>query len=70
MFDRESIGRAIILLIIGAAVGTIFGLLIAYPALLAESRENAVRIEANKERIDLLWEAHYIQHDPPTRNGG
>ena len=69
MFDKESLGRAIILLIIGAAVGTIFGLLIAYPALLAESRENAARIESNKERIEQLWEAHYIQHDLPTKNG-
>ena len=69
MFDKESLGRAIILLIIGAAVGTIFGLLIAYPALLAETRENSARIEANKERVELLWEAHYIHHDPSTKNG-
>ena len=26
--------------------------------------------EANKERIDLLWEAHYIQHDQPTKDRG
>ena len=31
---------------------------------------DAARIEANKERIDLLWEAHYIQHDQPTKDGG
>ena len=70
MFEKDSIGRTVLLIFIGTLIGTIFGLLVAYPTLLADSRENAARIEANKERIDLLWEAHYIEHDPPTKDGG
>ena len=70
MFEKDSIGRSVLLLLIGAAITTIFWILIAYPTLLANSRENAVRIEVNEERIQLLWEAHYIRHDPPTRDGG
>ena len=70
LFEKDSIGRTVLLIFIGTLIGTIFGLLVAYPALLSNTRENSARIEANKERIDLLWEAHYIQHDSSTKDGG
>ncbi len=70
MLNRQTIGREILLLLIGASIGVLFGILVAYPQILANSRENAVRIESNKEQIELLWDAHRIQHITPTAEGG
>ena len=62
MINMSSIRRDIVLLVIGAAVGTAFGLLVAYPELLGTSRENSARIDNNRVQIELLWEAHDIEH--------
>ena len=70
MFNRGGIGREIIVLLIGAAIGVLFGILVLYPEVLARSRENAARIESNQEQIEMLWDAHQIQHETPTAGGG
>ncbi len=57
------------MLLVGAAVGVLFGILVAYPELLANSRENAARIESNREQIELLWGAHQIRHETVTPDG-
>ena len=57
------------MLFIGAAIAAIFGILVAYPEMLASSRENAARIENNEKQIELLWEAHQIQHKTTIPNG-
>ena len=59
---NSRIPRDIAMLLIGAAIGTLFGILVAYPEMLASTRENAVGIESNKQQIELLWEAHTIEH--------
>lgn len=59
---NNRIPRDIAMLLIGAAIATIFGILVAYPEMLASTRENAVSIESNKQQIELLWEAHSIEH--------
>ena len=69
MLNRQTIGREVLLVLIGAAIGVLFGILVAYPQILANSRENAARIESNKEQIELLWDAHQIQHITPTADG-
>ena len=61
-FLQTIYGQALMLLI-GAAIGVVFTIVVAYPSLLAESRENSARIEANKEQIERLWEAHEITHN-------
>ena len=58
------------MLLIGASIAAFFGILVAYPQILANSRENAVRIESNEKQIERLWEAHEIQHKTPTPNRG
>ena len=58
------------MLLIGAAIGALFGILVAYPEMLASSRENAARIENNEKQIKLLWEAHQVQHETATPDGG
>ena len=58
------------MLIVGAAIAALFGILVAYPEILASSRENAARIEANQKQLELLWEAHQIQHEATVPNGG
>ena len=62
----ERIRRDILLLLVGAAIATIFAILVAYPEILASSRENAARIEANGKQIELLWEAHAVSHTTET----
>ena len=59
---NSRIPRDIAMLLIGAAIGTLFGILVAYPEMLASTRENAVSIESNKQQIEMLWEAHTIEH--------
>ena len=70
MNDRPRIVRDIVVLAVGLTIGTLFGILVAYPAVLANSRENAARIEANQQQIELLWEAHPIGHETTTPKGG
>ena len=55
--------RDALMFVVGTAIGTMFAILVAYPEILATSRENTARIEANKEHINLLWDAHRIEHD-------
>ena len=62
MLNRPSIRRDIVLILIGTAIGTLFGIFVAYPELLANSRENSARIEGNRSQIELLWEAHEVDH--------
>ena len=62
MLNSSNIRRDIVLLIIGTAIDALFGIVVAYPQLLADSRENAVRIESNRSQIERLWEAHEIGH--------
>ncbi len=70
MNDKPGIVRDALMPLTGAAMAAAFGILVAYPAILANSRENAVRIEANQKQIEILWEAHGIRHEPATPNGG
>ena len=58
------------MLLIGAAIAAFFGILVAYPQILASSRENAVRIEANEKQFERLWEVHEVQHKTQTPDGG
>ena len=44
--------------------------MVAYPELLANSKENAARIAANEDKIALLWEAHRLEHEPAIPGGG
>ena len=69
MNDRPRIGRDALMLIIGAAIGALFGVFVAYPELVANSKENAARIESNQQQIELLWEAHQIEHEAKTEGG-
>lgn len=62
MKDAPRIRRDVVLLLIGAAVGVLFGILVAYPEILSNTRENSARIEANEKQIERLLEAHEIQH--------
>ena len=57
------------MVLIGAAVTVAFAILVAYPALLANVRENTARIDANEKHIDLLWESHQVQHEIPGGAG-
>ena len=66
MLDRSRLGRDLIMLIVGAVVAALFAIVVAYPEILAKSRENAVLIEANKEQIELLWGAHNVKHEGPV----
>ena len=70
MLDRGSIRRDLMMIFAGAAIGVLFGILVAYPQVLARSSENEARIESNKDQIELLWDAHQIQHVTPTAGGG
>ena len=70
MDNSPRIVRDALMLVVGAAMAAVFGILVAYPAMLANSRENAARIEANQQQIELLWEAHQIQHETTSLNGG
>lgn len=70
MNDRPRIGRDVLLLLIGAAIGAIFAVLVAYPELLASSKENSARIDANKAQIELIWDAHYVDHEATMPDGG
>ena len=70
MNDRSRIGRDALMLLIGAGIGALFGVFVAYPELVANSKENAARIESNERHIELLWEAHKIEHEPATTDGG
>ena len=65
----SNVRRDIIVLLIGAAIGTLFGILVAYPEMLASPRENAARIKANEHQIQLLWDAHSIEHTTLTPDG-
>jgi hypothetical protein len=51
--------------VVGAAIATIFAILVAYPEVLAKSRENSALISSNEEQIELLWNAHSIVHLEP-----
>jgi hypothetical protein len=70
MFNGQNIRREVIILLIGAAIGVLFGVLVAYPEMLANTRENAARIESNEKQIERLWEAHEISHSPPEVGTG
>lgn len=70
MIDRPRIGRDVLMLLIGAAIVAVFAIVVAYPALLAGTRENAARIDANERQIERIWDAHRIGHETPTPNGG
>ena len=67
---RSGMGRDLLMLLMGAAVGAFFAVLIAYPELLGDVRENTARIEANQTQIALLWEAHQLEHEPTMTDGG
>ena len=69
MADRPRIGRDVLMILIGAALAALFGIVVAYPALLANTRENATRIDANEKQIERLWDAHQVGHDTPTLGG-
>lgn len=69
MNDGRGIRRDVVVLLIGAAIGVVFGILVAYPEMLASSRENSARIDNNEKQIELLWEAHQVQHEAPTQTG-
>lgn len=69
MNDTPRIRRDVLMLLIGAAIATIFGILVAYPQILADSRENAANIESNKRQIERLWDAHEVWHKTPTSDG-
>ena len=64
------IRRDVLLLLIGAAMGTLFGILVAYPEMLASTRENAARIDANQQQIEVLQDVHPIQHKSPISDEG
>ena len=69
MINGLSIRREILVLLIGAAIGVLFGVLVAYPEMLANSRENRARIESNEKQIEQLWDAHEISHKTPESGG-
>ena len=70
MFSKESIGRELLFLFIGAALAVLFGIIVAYPEMLANSRENAARIEYNRQQIEFLLEVHTIEHETSSVAGG
>lgn len=70
MNNRPRIGRDVLMLLIGAAIAAIFAVMVAYPELLANSKENVARIAANEDKIALLWEAHRLEHEPAIPGGG
>lgn len=70
MNDRLRIVRDVLMLLTGAAIGALFAVLIAYPELLGDVRENTARIESNQAQIALLWEAHHLDHEPTMSDGG
>ena len=55
-----------VILLVGAAIGVLFGVLVAYPEMLASSRENKARIDSNEKQIERLWDAHEIWHKTPS----
>ena len=67
---RSGIGRDLLMLMLGAAIAALFAVLIAYPELLGDVRENTARIESNQAQIALLWEAHHLDHEPTMTDGG
>ena len=69
MNDRPRIARDALMLLIGAGIGALFGVFVAYPELVANSKENAARIESNQSQIMLLWEAHRIEHETTSTDG-
>ena len=64
------LARDAMMLLIGAAIAAVFAIVVAYPALLTGTRENAARIDANEGQIERLWDAHQIVHETPTPDGG
>jgi hypothetical protein len=70
MNENRGIRRDALMLLIGAAIGALFGILVAYPEMLASSRENSARIDNNQKQIELLWEAHQVQHETATPSEG
>ena len=64
------IQRDVLLLLAGAAIGTLFGILVAYPQVMAAARENRAMIDSNQRQIELLWDAHQMTHLTPTPTGG
>ena len=58
------------MLLIGAAIAAVFAILVAYPQMLADSRENAARIESNERQIERLWSAHEVGHKEQDTDGG
>ena len=69
MLDRPRIGRDVLMILIGAALAALFGIVVAYPALLANTQENAARIDSNQRQIGRLLDAHDIGHEMPTPRG-
>ena len=69
MNSGRGIRRDAVVLLIGAAIGVVFGVFVAYPEMLASTRENAARIENNEKHIQLLWEAHQVHHETTTPTG-
>ena len=65
MRERSRLGRDVVMFVVGAAIATIFAILVAYPEVLAKSRENSALISSNEEQIELLWNAHSIVHLEP-----
>ena len=69
MVDKPRIGRDVLMVLVGAALAALFGIAVAYPALLANTQENAARIDANEKQIERLWDSHQIGHETPTPDG-
>ncbi len=70
MNDFPRLRRDVLMVLIGATIAALFGILVAYPQLLATTRENTVRIESNEKQIERLWEAHEVRHKTPAFDGG
>ena len=51
------------LLVIGTILGVLFSSIVLYTEIRERMAENGVRIEANKEQIERLWEAHQVSHE-------
>ena len=60
--------RNVLLLIIGAATATMFGVFVAYPELLSKPRENAAKIAALEKNVERLLEAHPLAHEAVETN--
>ena len=69
MKDFPRLRRDVLMVLIGATIAALFGILVAYPQLMASTRENAARIESNERQIERLWDAHEVQHKTPTPEG-